>query len=751
MNKGIKVLIGAILCVAIAVAVIVCCNINKNNKQETSDAVVTVSEEKEVMPEPTRKAEEDKPSEEISEVETVSFLGGLKDRRILEVDFDNTLPQYTPSVPSYAVDPGCANVVDIDRFYLSEGQKNKLAENGFFVSNYNGSEFFDQYEFNRYMHYPSFVTTDSIMHTYHLYFAMLQKNTEKQYLVDQLVNLTSELYNNSITLYDELKGTEWENAATMNVAYFTVASKLLGINIEVKDYVSEIADAEFDKINAAEGIDTSMITGEYEDYSQFKPRGYYEGDPLLEKYFRTMMLYGRVNLMQSKEEHNRMALLMTMAMDDEAYAAWEKIYSVTAFFAGNSDDAGYCEYLSPAIEAYGQNIEAKAIIGNETGWNKFNELISKIEPPKINSCVFDDNGGQTDRLQEGKGFRLMGQRFSVDAAVFTQLCYSKVLENSEGEKRTLPDALDVPAAMGSDEALSILSEQGNSDYKNYIENMEKTRKALKQAPESLWSSSLYGGWMNTLSPLLRVKGQGYPMFMNNKAWTRKNLETYLGSWTELKHDTVLYSKQFVAEMGGDDYEKYDDRGYVEPEPELYSALATLTDNTIEGLDGFGILSDENRENLEILKTMANSLKEISVKELNCEQVTDKEYDFIREYGGNLEHLWRKTIDNQDYFSPSEYPCALVTDVATDPDGAVLEEAVGGASNIYVAFPMDGEVHLGVGTVFSYYQFVVPISERMTDSQWRQDLGLELNENMEYGGRNDIERPYWTSDYRVSYE
>lgn len=36
-----------------------------------------------------------------------------------------------------------------------------------------------------------------------------------------------------------------------------------------------------------------------------------------------------------------------------------------------------------------------------------------------------------------------------------KLIYSNVLEDSQGVKRTLPDVLDVPAALGSDMALRI--------------------------------------------------------------------------------------------------------------------------------------------------------------------------------------------------------------------------------------------------------------------------------------------------------
>ena len=69
----------------------------------------------------------------------------------------------------------------------------------------------------------------------------------------------------------------------------------------------------------------------------------------------------------------------------------------------------------------------------------------------------------------------------------------------------------------------------------------------------------------------------------------------------------------------------------------------------------------------------------------------------------------------------EHPCAIVADVATDPNGSVLEEGTGFAKTIVVAFPRDDGVVLGRGAVFSQYEFIVPINERMTDEQWHQSL------------------------------
>ena len=117
----------------------------------------------------------------------------------------------------------------------------------------------------------------------------------------------------------------------------------------------------------------------------------------------------------------------------------------------------------------------------------------------------------------------MGQRFSIDAMVMQKLIYSNVQSNGAGEKRMLPDVLDVPAAFGSDVALNLLKENGVEDYPGYMENMEKLRTGINEADDSLWNASLYASWIHTLRPLLEKKGEGYPIFMQNEEWAKKNL------------------------------------------------------------------------------------------------------------------------------------------------------------------------------------------------------------------------------------
>ena len=174
------------------------------------------------------------------------------------------------------------------------------------------------------------------------------------------------------------------------------------------------------------------------------------------------------------------------------------------------------------------------------------------------------------------------------------------------------------------------------------------------------------------------------------------------------------------------------------------------------------MRSQDKEGLGRLSELAGKLREISIKELQNQTLTDEEYELIRSYGGTLEHFWNDTMADtfeaakkeqvSDWINPEEYPMSLVADVATG-DGVCLEEAIGGGSVIYVVFPIDGELRIGKGCSFTYYQFVHPSSDRLTDSQWRVMKGLEMDENYEMNDTSGVEQPDWVNGftYRYAYE
>lgn len=724
----------AVVLVAVGVA-------GLGEKQADRDPVVNSTEEQGDSPAAMISAVESFPSEVTSRVQLLDFSS----------EVSSTV---TPSVPAYSVAEDFSNVLNFDQFYLSEEAENKLRENLFVVKPAYLNEFFELYEYNRYDLIPNYITVDSLMHTYHLYFSLLLNRTERNYLADQLLDLSKAMLAASEAQYDAVTGTVWEEAAQRNVAYFAVAAALQDPDVEIPACAREFAQQELDAIYDASGILTSPIAQDMMDYSQFIPRGYYEGNETLERYFRAMMWYGQVNYAQDNDSLNRSALLMTLAMAETDLESWERIYTVTGFFAGTSDDLGYYEYAPVIEEAYGGCPSIQYLLDNESAYETYCQKIAQLPAPSVNSVpVMQSDEGDLGELN--KGFRFMGQRFTIDAAVMQNLVYRAVDgTNDLGAYRMLPDTLDVAAALGSDTALSLLEQQGETQYSGYSENMNELRTAISATTENAWTTNLSSSWLYTLMPLLEEKGEGYPSYMTSDLWSQKTLETFAGSYTELKHDTVLYAKQVVAEMGGGPVEERDDRGYVEPESEVYRRFTLLAQQTATGLSAYGLLSDADQENLDRLEELARRLWTISDKELQNQTLTDEEYDLIREYGGTLEHFWNEAAQEQsgeEYVSTYEFPASLVTDIATDPNGTVLELGNGRPSNILVVVPVDGTLRIASGVVYDFYQFEQPISERLTDSQWRIMLGQWYERDADGGiylnnGEDLPDKPWWTTGY-----
>jgi hypothetical protein len=665
-----------------------------------------------------------------------------------------------PCVPDYAINPDLSNVVnfggnvlfyyysddEIDKSHfdtlLSKKEQEMLAKNGFCVNKSYYKEFFQLYEENRYCLIANLVTTDSILHNYHLMFDHILQQLEEEKLSGELEKISDAMIKISLDQYEQFKGTEWENPAKRNVAFFSVGLKLLNTESTTPSMVKKVVEAELALIEAAGGIAISPVmnmTGEEakkglspldankEDYTQYIPRGHYTKSELLKRYFKSMMWYGLITFRLKNDDEVRSAILMSYAINDNTVReSYEKIFDTVNFFVGQSDDLTYYQFDRLIREVYGEKSSWQTVNENSRWFFDFMAKADQLPPPQINSMPIFDASTQPDREREIKGFRFMEQRFTIDASIFQRLVDREVPD------RMLPKGLDIPAAMGSDDALKILEEMGETKHINYLTNMGKMRSYISGLDADTWTQNLYWGWLYTIKSLTDRKGPGYPMFMRSNAWARKELNTWLGSWTELKHDTILYAKQCYAECGGDgegELYKRDDRGYVEPNINLYSRLTGLIDLTTTGLDERGLLSDKNREILDIMKQLSMSLYTISQKELLNETLTDEEYELIRSYGAQIEHLWieinQKDIDELGYgykgYFLDENPAAIVADVATDPNGSVLEEGTGRIFEIWAIAPVAGELKLVSGGVYSHYEFAWPMENRLTDQEWRSML------------------------------
>jgi hypothetical protein len=649
--------------------------------------------------------------------------------------------------PSIAQNPPAVEEV-YNPFLLSEAQLKSLEEVGFVVSPGAEKEFFTVYEKARYGNVPIFVTSDALLHSYHLLFDKILRTAETEHFIPLLQSLNAALLARTDEIYRQLQGTGWEDAARRVVAFVGVGSKLLDPVVHIPDYASDLVDSELALIEAASGIQPSVIfpyLENGEDYTQYIPRGHYTRSETLKAYFKSMMWYGRMTYRLKTEDpeigraETRSALLLVYALltsqvnGQPAVDAWLDLYNPTVFFVGKSDDLNLFQYQQVMDQVYGKDAPLEAI-ADDGKLDTFIQEANKLPPPLILGMVIQ---ASDDEEKQTKGLRFMGQRFVPDAYIFRQLIYRNV--STQENRRGLPMGLDLFAALGSDRAYEILDQLGETQYEKYPEQMQKVQGWLNGLTVEDWTETLYNAWLYSFQPLIAVPEQNYPFFMRSPAWLDKQLNTTLGSWAELKHDTILYAKQVYAELGGGPPppEPVPPRGYVEPVPYFYARLSALTSMTYTGLDSRGLLSDQDRDSLKKLEDLSTFLQQVSEKELRGEPLTDDEYYRIRYIGGELENFVMAASDSdaEDPFAPKymdeEPQAAVVADVATDPDPdgdgvpnpTVLEEAVGRVNEIHAVVPVvesDGSIfwEIAKGGTFSYYEFQWPADDRLTDEKWR---------------------------------
>jgi hypothetical protein len=236
-----------------------------------------------------------------------------------------------------------------------------------------------------------------------------------------------------------------------------------------------------------------------------------------------------------------------------------------------------------------------------------------------------------------------------------------------------------------------------------------------------WGSTVYDAWLWAIQPMWAPHGQAFPDYMQTDAWATKDQQSGLGSYAELKHDTILYTKQAAAEGEGPPLNK-SLRNWVEPDPVPFERLASVTSLMREGLATRHLSTHEQDRLMADAVTLFERLARIATDELAGKPISSSDNEWLAFIGGTFESFYRNTSDVvKGGFSSADDEAAIVADIARGGD-QVVEVATGRVDWIFVVVPdSSGGFEIARGGVYSYYEFKQPISERLTDEQWRQML------------------------------
>ncbi|MEW6059541.1 MAG: DUF3160 domain-containing protein [Actinomycetota bacterium] len=599
---------------------------------------------------------------------------------------------------------------------LSPAATSMLESNGFAVVPSDLRLFTQAYGSASYDQAPVYVTTDVAYHMWHLVFDKVLRDLEQEVFLPKLEELVTGLLEGARAQSRELSGTPLADAADRVEQLFQTAGSVLELDVGT---LGPLAQQELALIREHAVLRSSPIVGTggacaappspCVDYSLYTPRGHYTRTPELTRYFLGMSVLGQTAFSVGGQDATplRVGILATRVLlgNERLTELWRDIYEPTAFLVGLADDYTPAELAAGIAKVAPGGLQDPSAFAQDARVSEVVAELARSRPVRIDP--------------ENPSVRIMGVRFVVDSYVLDQLIYPNV--GTEDNMRLIPSPLDLAAAFGSEFAYGIQKEAGETDYANYDDQMDRMRAEIAARGTNEWGSTVYDAWLWAIQPMWVPHGAAFPDYMQTEAWKAKDHQSGLGSYSELKHDTILYTKQAAAEGEGQMLDP-SIRNWVEPDPVPFARLASLTSLMREGLWTRNLSTRVQDRLMADAAKMLQRFAWIASDELAGKPMSVPDNTWLAFIGGIFEGLWWRTADvEKGGVSSMDQDAAIIADIARGGD-QVVEVATGRIDWIFVIVPgMDGGWEIARGGVYSYYEFLQPVSERLNDEQWRKML------------------------------
>jgi hypothetical protein len=412
---------------------------------------------------------------------------------------------------------------------------------------------------------------------------------------------------------------------------------------------------------------------------------------------------------------------------ESAAQEWGRVQEALDFLIGPSKDIGPSEFAALMDQVYGPGV---TIVGlnDVSRWESILALSQQLPIDETNP-LFPPSMSD---LENERGWSFIGQRLSPDGFILQNLVFDKV--GTLTNQRDSPSGLDVMAALGSPAAMQALEKAGETAYLNYPEQMSRLQDSLRSRTLTQWQDNAYNIWFYAFTAQVGAKPDAFPEYMRSTPWTYKDLNTALGSWSELKHDTTQYVRVPETNNSPTPPSSGPAPGYVEPNPAVFYRLSYMASTATAGLrkrNMNGVFSGEASNLAALLdgmQTLGEHLKalgDIAVKELGGIPLDQDDYRLIQAPLGPAEERleFSKIASLSGVGYASQMPPVAEISTVSGAGERILHVGLGRVKRIYVLVPLDGKPRVAQGGVYSYYEFYWPRDERLSDSAWRLTLFL----------------------------
>lgn len=659
-------------------------------------------------------------------------------------------------------------------FRMNPKEQELFRKNGFVVSERMSAYSFAEIYYRLFSRdLPVFISTDSVLHAWHRSFDSILMELEEQALS---TNLEMILNGMSARLAEARKeyGNGVLSDGVLDADYFLAVARSLLKGVPVRSQFGQEA-----RVTATLSACGRMVMERFVlfgrdrdmDFSQFKPRGHYSKSEPLQRYFRAMMWCGRVDLRiagnpneSSPRELAGAIVLNDLLRRSGSFQIWADSDQALQMFIGQTDSMTFAQLDGILKEAKMQDPrQVKDLNSLSSIQEQINQ--GKLGQQEIRGDIYESPRGSM-KIQLPRSFTVLGQRFVLDSWALSKVVYDDIKWDDKKVTRRIPSAIDVAFnTLGNRHIVPELTQrmisQGGRQFRdglNYQHNLAAVHNVIERQKATAWEGNLYTGWLGVLRELSQpTTDTKYPEVMRTRAWAMKTLNTQLGSWTQLRHDTVLYAKQSYTGTAMCVYPA----GYVEPLPTFWAKMEKMALRAAEVIER-ATIDDlvHRRKNGEIkfLRQFARQvsiLKTIAEKELAQAELNMDETKFLKEvvqtlrqgsgqtkYGGWYPQLFYNGKED------SGTADAIVADVHTDPPdgivpdpGCILNQSVGNVDLLLLAVEYRGQWIMYGSGVLSHYEFETPNGMRLADNEWAKEL---------YAGHAPP-RPAWTQSYLAPVE
>ena len=523
-------------------------------------------------------------------------------------------------------------------------------------------------------------------------------------LYNKLLALLKDIHTRT-TKYKNTKCIRAKEGALLLDAYIKIPLYFLSQDKNLLD--REDIKNEVNLIIQAKGIKISPVFKYKEDYSQYRPRAHYTKTEKMENYYRAMMYLGRMGFYPfyndtTSSTYMAAALILSSIIEEspKIKKEYNTIMDIIDNIVGKSDDLSPTEFIK-VLKGY--NVLPQNALCTKSYDEKIKQSLSLYRRPSIFSTILSDQDTPSLKLLS---IKLFGQRWVFDAYIFQNLVYNKV--GTRKKPRLLPNALDIPAVLGSKKALDILIDTYKEDrFKNYLSQMELLMKKTKDYGDSIFQLSLYHNLLGIEQKYLLAQKESPIFLYSEDAYQTKKLITSLATWAHLKHATSLYTKQSYTIGITSVPPTLQKKGLclVEPYSDIIEDIRALTARLNKLTKGL-----EVNRNIRELSKLLDLMLRVALKEKGGipEQ---KDMDELRFFLKN-----NTLLDLND--RSLDVPCKI-TDVHSDPNsGKVLE--VGTGFPLKIVYNLQDQRKV-TGFIMSFYEFRQDMNNRLTDTKWNSLL------------------------------